>query len=210
MVRYLMTHAALKLFMTILATTVLGSSGAQAGDFNVDLRIGNTSIRAGDGGFSARASFGSRAYHRGTRGFRRHAYEGNLYKRERYKRRDRFKDRRGDVIIVPVRERTIVRERPAEPEVVVIERPVPQPAPVEPVVLDPQGVARVVPARGRAVAPVVYELGSVLPPDQPHVTLDHRRYGLPTPPVGQIYARLGRDVLRIDAATRQVMAVVAK
>ncbi len=207
---------------------VMGSPHvASAGSFDAKFRIGNSAVRINDGGFSARVRIGSGSvYHRTSR--HRSAYRAASTRqgsdrgvternspRSRYDtrydhRKDRFDNRRR-VVVVPVRERTVIRERPRDPdpEVIVVERPVPEPVPVEPVVLDPQGSARVVPARGRIVAPEVYELGAILPTDRPFVALNHSSYGLPVPPPGQIYARIGRSVLRIDATSRQIVAVVA-
>ncbi len=52
--------------------------------------------------------------------------------------------------------------------------------------------------------------GDVLPDDVPQVTLDYAAYGLPIPPFGEKYARIGNDVLRIDAGTRRITEVVAR
>lgn len=64
-------------------------------------------------------------------------------------------------------------------------------------VLLPRGAGRPEPA---------YEVGERL--TRPHVTLDWRTYGLPRPGPGRLYARVEGDVLVIDAATREVVAVV--
>lgn len=92
--------------------------------------------------------------------------------------------------------------------IVLIPIPAPRPEPAEPEPAapapppDPRGAA-IKRARGAATeAP--YTVGEPLPGDVPHVTLDWRRYELPEPPPGKIYARVGRAVLLIDAATRVV------
>lgn len=87
--------------------------------------------------------------------------------------------------------------------------PVPSPAPREPEPVaapapppDPRGPLTV-PVRGAPAGPV-YAVGEPLPADLPHVTLDWRRYGLPAPPAGLVYARVGRDVLLIEPVSRRV------
>jgi len=62
--------------------------------------------------------------------------------------------------------------------------------------------------RGRAADARAFEIGEPLPDGVPHVTLDWRTYGLPRPGPGQVYARVGRDILVIDASTRVVRRVV--
>jgi Ni/Co efflux regulator RcnB len=102
------------------------------------------------------------------------------------------------------------RERapaPVEP------RPVPDPpvvvAPAEPPPPpDPHGPLRLTTARGIAPAEAPYSLGEALPPDLPHVTLSWRQFDLPEPPAGQLYARVGRDVLLITATGRIVESVL--
>jgi len=73
---------------------------------------------------------------------------------------------------------------------------------------DPQGPLRLSPARGALPGTERWLLGEALPPDLPHVTLDWRRYDLPEPPPGRIYARVGRSVLLITAGERVVEAVL--
>ena len=80
-------------------------------------------------------------------------------------------------------------------------------APVEPPPPDPRGPVRLT-ARGAAPNAVQYNVGEALPSSLPHVTLDWRKYELPEPPPGQIYARVGRDVLLITAVGRIVESVV--
>ena len=105
----------------------------------------------------------------------------------------------------PPRERVIVRETVVTPPPApVAAAPAPPPEP-----LDPRGHARTVPARGAGL-PREWVLGDVLPADLPHVALEPDVYGLPQPPSGQIYARVDGDVLRIDASTRRIVAVVAR
>lgn len=80
--------------------------------------------------------------------------------------------------------------------------------PVEPAAApDPRGPHRL-PARGATSTTAPYAVGEALPADLPHVTLDWRHYDLPEPPVGRIYARVGRDVLLITADDRVVEKVV--
>ena len=52
--------------------------------------------------------------------------------------------------------------------------------------------------------------GDILPGDVPHVALDAVAYGLPQPPPGEKYARVGNDVLRIDAGSRRITEVVGR
>ena len=73
---------------------------------------------------------------------------------------------------------------------------------------DPQGPLRLTRARGAPVAQVAFRLGEPLAPDQPHVTLDWRRYDLPEPPAGQFYGRVGRTVLLMAESGRIVEAVL--
>lgn len=201
-----------RLTAATLTVVLLGISPAAAGSFDVGARIGDSTVRVNNGGVSARIKLGTGPYHRGLK--RRSA--DRVTTRTRRGTFDQYRDddyhhRRGRLIVVPVRERTIIQQVPVavppEPQQVIrIETP---PQPVAPQTLDPQGSARTVTARGRAAAAQEYELGAVLPANQPHVILDHRRYGLPVPPSGQIYARVGRDVLRINPDTRRIIAVVA-
>lgn len=91
--------------------------------------------------------------------------------------------------------------------------PVPAPpvavAPVEPPPPpDPHGPLRRMPARGVVPGPAPYSLGEALPPSLPHVTLDWRKFELPEPPPGRLYARVGRDVLLITATGRVVERVL--
>ncbi len=104
------------------------------------------------------------------------------------------------------------RHREREPAPVEV-RPVPVPpvaaAPVEPSPPpDPRGPLRRTPARGIVPAEAPYRLGEALPPGLPHVTLAWRQFDLPEPPPGQLYARVGRDVLLITAAGRVVESVL--
>lgn len=103
------------------------------------------------------------------------------------------------------RERVIVRETVVAPRpapVAAVPAPPPEP-------LDPRGHARTMPARG-AGQPREWVLGDVLPAELPHVALEPAAFGLPQPPSGQIYARVEGNVLRIDASTRRIVAVVAR
>jgi Ni/Co efflux regulator RcnB len=89
---------------------------------------------------------------------------------------------------------------PAPPEVAAPPEPAPPP--------DPRGPLWLTPARGAAPEAERWQLGEALPPGLPHVTLDWRLHGLPAPPPGRIYVRVGRDVLLITAGERVVELVV--
>jgi Ni/Co efflux regulator RcnB len=93
----------------------------------------------------------------------------------------------------------------------------PPPAPVPPVVAapvepppppDPRGPLRLTSARGIVPAEAPYIIGEALPTGLPHVTLAWRQFDLPEPPPGQLYARVGRDVLLITATGRIVESVL--
>jgi Ni/Co efflux regulator RcnB len=75
---------------------------------------------------------------------------------------------------------------------------------------DPQGPLSGTLARGVTVAPPKWRIGEPLPANLPHVTLDWRRYELPEPPPGRIYARIGRDILIITAGERVVEEVLPR
>ena len=131
--------------------------------------------------------------------FRKRAPNEEARKRDRRdrRRRDRFffphfhdDDNDDRFVLVP-----LPTPRPEPPEAE------PEPAAPAPPP-DPRGAA-IKRARG-AAAEAPYTVGEPLPGDVPHVTLDWRRYELPEPPAGKIYARVGREVLLIDAATRVV------
>ncbi|MEO1492595.1 MAG: RcnB family protein [Pseudomonadota bacterium] len=210
-----MRYTASSLMLLAVAALLAGAPAtASAGSFDARFKVGNSSVRVNNGGVSARVRIGSSArdsysHSRSSRYDKRRSTTSDRYDRDRFGR-DRFDRKKRDrVVFVPLRRRsvvreTIIREVPAEAP------PAPQPVVVpEAVPLDPQGTSRIVPARGRITPPTIYELGAFLPPNRPYVTLDHRRYGLPAPPVGEIYARVGRDVLRIDPSTREIRAVVS-
>ncbi len=146
--------------------------------------------------------FGTTEPRRDWRGHHRHDRRG----RHRHDRRGHHRHDRRGVVLGPFYR--VDRDERA-PEVVVV--PPPRPAPPEPEPApvrkpapppDPRGPLTV-PVRGAAAGPV-YSVGAPLPPDLPHVTLDWRRYGLPEPPAGLVYARVGRDVLLIDPVSRRV------
>lgn len=103
------------------------------------------------------------------------------------------------------------RDRDREPAPVA-PKPVPPPevvAPVEPPPPpDPHGPLRLTLARGVEPAPTPYSLGEALPSNLPHVTLDWRKFDLPEPPSGHIYARVRRDVLLITSVGRVVEKVL--
>lgn len=98
---------------------------------------------------------------------------------------------------------------PAEPETIYVpapepEQPTPEAPPPEP--LDPKGTIRRIPARGVAAPDTAPALGAAIAQDVPLVILDWRAHDLPEPPPGDVWVRLRRDVLRIDATTRVVHA----
>jgi Ni/Co efflux regulator RcnB len=97
---------------------------------------------------------------------------------------------------------------PSAPPLEVVAPPVavapPEPAPIP----DPRGPLFLAPARGVAVDAEDWQVGDVLPAGVPQVTLDWRRYDLPEPPPGRLYARVGRDVLLITASDRVIESVL--
>jgi Ni/Co efflux regulator RcnB len=99
-------------------------------------------------------------------------------------------------------ERVETRPEPVAPPAPVVVAPVEPPPPP-----DPRGPVRLT-ARGSAPVAARYVVGEALPADLPHVTLDWRQFDLPEPPAGQIYARVGRDVLLISTNGRIVESVV--
>ena len=137
-------------------------------------------------------------------------------RRERRRlRRERRQERRQDrrrVIIVPERSFTTRRTEPAPPpappvdvktDTGAVSKVPPRPAPPP----DPAGNARIIRARGVAARGAGLSVGRPVPLGVPHVTLDHRRYDLPPPPPGQIYARVRASVVLIDPVTRMVHAL---
>lgn len=74
--------------------------------------------------------------------------------------------------------------------------------------LDPRGRVTLVGEEDGIVGD--WAQGDLLPDSVPHVTLDAVAYGLPQPPLGEKYARVGNDVLRIDAGSRRIVEVVAR
>lgn len=111
-------------------------------------------------------------------------------------------------LVVPYVQPTPVR---TDPEPVPPQTPQPpqepkaQDKPAEAKPLDPTGTHRLTRARTQPVAQPAWEIGAPLPRSLPHVLLSPDRYGLPIPPEGQIWVRIRRDVLLIEAATRTVL-----
>lgn len=105
-----------------------------------------------------------------------------------------------------VRERDKTSDLPVDPDPIAtpIDPETKEPASTP---ADPSGGMVRHPARGLP-APRTWTLGEPLPRSTPHVTLAPSVYGLPRPPAGQTYARVGADVLLIEATTRRVMSVV--
>lgn len=97
-----------------------------------------------------------------------------------------------------------------DPETIIVPVPLPGPAPepeaAPPPPPDPQGPVRRLPARGREDAAATPAVGAAINPDVPLVILDWRTHALPEPPPGEVWVRLRREVLRIDATTRVVRA----
>jgi Ni/Co efflux regulator RcnB len=87
--------------------------------------------------------------------------------------------------------------------------PVPEPAPAPAAApAEPRGPLRLRPVRGVAPAEAAYSLGEALPPNLPHVTLKWQQFDFPEPPPGQLYVRVGNDVLLITTVGRIVKSVV--
>lgn len=98
---------------------------------------------------------------------------------------------RTDPVDVPTDAPT--KQKPAEPDETTSRAP-----------LNPAGVNRFTRARtlpGQAQ----WQIGLPLPSSMPHVLLNPARYGLEAPPEGQIWVRVRRDVLLIDASDRTVI-----
>jgi Ni/Co efflux regulator RcnB len=76
--------------------------------------------------------------------------------------------------------------------------------------LDPRGRITVVGEDEAEQAGDAWSQGDVLPREVPHITLDYAAYGLPTPSLGEKYARVGNEVLRIDTGSRRIVEVVAR
>ncbi len=129
-------------------------------------------------------------------------------RRYRPRRRDR-RDRAGQLLIITDRDYSfderLRRLAPRDPEPEEPVAPTDAESEAETGPPDPGSPRTVARARGAAPRAADYELGAALPDGVPHVTLDWRTYGLPRPPEGLVYARVGRDVLLIDPATREVV-----
>lgn len=94
---------------------------------------------------------------------------------------------------------------------VIVPVPVPaeRPAAVaEPARVEPRGRVRLVGEEEGIVGD--WAPGDRLPDNVPHVALDPVAYGLPDPPFGEKYARVGNDVLRIEAGSRRIVEIVAR
>lgn len=74
--------------------------------------------------------------------------------------------------------------------------------------LDPRGRVTLVGEEDGIVGDWVR--GDTLPAGMPYVALDPVAYGLPEPPRGQRYARVGNDVLRIEVGSRRIAEIVAR
>lgn len=80
-----------------------------------------------------------------------------------------------------------------------------EPEPVRPP--DPGSPFAGVSARGVSPERPQVRIGAPLPTGVVQVTLDWRTYGLPRPPEGQVYARVGRQILLVEPDSRRVMDV---
>ncbi len=168
-----------------------GLGGARAG----------AKLAVSGGGVRAKVAIGKHGL-KSRRGFHGKAKRRHHHKKYYHKKRNRF----GSYpFVYSVRERDV----DPEPQVVIVTQPqVSVTPPAEPVALDPKGSVRFLPARTRLSARRAPVVGGTLPLSRPHVALDWRRYDLPEPAPGQAYARVGRDVLLIEPATRTVLAIV--
>ncbi|MEM6546522.1 MAG: RcnB family protein [Pseudomonadota bacterium] len=98
-------------------------------------------------------------------------------------------------------------DRRPPPVVVVIEQTAPvQPAEVDvQPPLDPRGAFE---RQSIFQSDTRYGVGDRVARRQPRVRLDWRQYDLPRPGAGESYVRIQGTVLRIDSATREVLAVL--
>lgn len=194
------------------ACVVLSIAPSGATDVQIGVRVGNSSVQVSPDGVRARINLGStRSKFRNRQGSVRGNRGRNgsgLRSNRRFnptKNRTRPLDR---IILIPERERqSVIRADPIAPTRPDPVEQTPLPAPPQPELLDPAGKSRILSARGRSEQPIDFGPGDILPADVPHVTLNARRYDLPDPPSGEIYARVRQSVLRINAATREVVAV---
>ena len=206
------------LVLAALASLLLAATQARA-DFVIGARIGDSVIVGGSDGISARINVGKKR-HRYRHHHHHEKYErprpalgnpGQLHSRiglakQRHQERSRHDHRHGPrYFLYPVRTRTEVEAEPSKPV-----KPTPRPTvPAKPAEAadkappNPAGHARLLLARGARHATEI-AVGAVLPSGVPHVTLDPVRFGLPTPPPGQIYARVRGQVFLIDQTTRLV------
>jgi hypothetical protein len=187
-----------------------------AADFGFSVRLGNDS-----GSVSLRSGKDFRDHR--DRGFRDHRGRGRDVLREnrvnggligvRRPERQERQDRRSRRFYPNYLPRYFRSYRDDEvervPAPVVVAPPAPVVAP--PVATpppDPRGPLRL-PARGATPVPPPFTVGQPLPSDLPHVTLDWQQYDLPEPPPGQLYARVGGNVLLISADDRIVESIVS-
>jgi len=175
---------------------------AIAAEIEVHVRTGPARLSAGANGLRAGIRPGDRA----GRHMRRHDERNGHTRRDRHRHRHRDRGHR-PIIVVPVRERAAeIREKPpvpTEPAAPAITEP-----PVAKLPLDPLGQSRRLRARTAPNVKKPWTIGEPLPASLPHVTLAPGPYGLPDLPPGEIYARVAGDLLRINAATRRVVAEV--
>jgi hypothetical protein len=185
---------------------------AGATDFEEGGRFQNLTAKFNMGGVSARVGLG--AARSGVRSGHQfsHRYHRRRETRRRYNRSIKSLRPHDRVILVPVRERKRVVEQEPTPQIPPTPKPaedvtttVPKPEP-----LDLAGYSRIVSARGLSGQRIAFAPGDILPFDVPHVTLSAKRYDLPEPGPGEIYARVRQTVLRINATTRKVIAIVTR
>lgn len=229
-----MRHPFLIVALAILSAT-LASESARA-DWRAGIVFDNGSIRAGDGGFAIGIGprYGwpdrYRPRHRGRDRHHRREPSRILTRptdRERYRRerRERYRDRYrpwvhdgygrpgygrwpyGSSVLIPGRTSTTPTESaPAAPA--------PKAGTTVKVIRDPaepprlSGQSRRYPARG--TGPMgSWSAGQRLPADTPYVKLNPGPYGLEDPPAGQVYARLGRQIVLLDPVRRTIMQVLS-
>jgi hypothetical protein len=204
---------------------LVGATAASA-DVRIGIRLGDSYISAGDGGVSARINLGHGSrYGHPHAGYPRYRYRARTV--PLFGQPGRLASRIGSRTVyekVPVQPYPYHRT-PLVVGIPVTQRTQPQatqPQPLPPVqpslpvataptgpeetdtALDPAGHARIIRARGTGPTGPEVTVGQALPLGVPHVIIDPRRFGLPQPPSGQIYARVRGRVFQIDPNNRQV------
>ncbi len=177
-------------------------------------RLGAAFLRPGDRhdrhGVYGRDGYGRDGYGRdryGRDGYGRDRYGHENYRHRRGRHRDRWLG--PQPLLLPYGGTTVIVREIIVAVPPTADGPVPVPAPRPRFTgLEPRGrVARVGEEDGIVSD---WAPGDVLPDSVPHVTLDPVAYGLPQPPPGEKYARVGNDVLRIEAGSRRVTEVLVR